>query len=145
MADFAADFATQVQIAADEMGADVASLYIAAGSQLVLRATFGLNPESVGAVRMGLNEGLTGLAYTSAKMLPVSEPAQHPRYCHFPESGEDEFHSYLGVPLPGRLGVLVFQTRAKHFYSQSEMRAAALWAEGLGAAWRASHRSREVA
>lgn len=141
----AADFATQVQIAADEMSVDVASLYIATGQELVLQATFGLQAASVGKVRMNLREGLTGLVYTSAKVLPVSEPAQHPRYCHFPESGEDEFHSYLGVPLPHGLGVLVFQTRAKHFYTQPEIRAAALWAERLGRAWALETRPRAVA
>lgn len=141
----AADFATQVQIAADEMSVDVASLYIAAGHELVLQATFGLQASSIGKVRMSLHEGLTGLAYTSAKVLPISEPAQHPRYCHFPESGEDEFHSYLGVPLPNRLGVLVFQTRARHFYSQSEIRAAVQWAERLGRAWDTASGDRAVA
>lgn len=136
-----ADFATQVQIAADEMSVDVASLYIAAGHELVLQATFGLQASSVGKVRMSLYEGLTGLVYTGGKVLPISEPAQHPRYRHFPESGEDEFHSYLGVPLPNGLGVLVFQTRARHFYSQSEIRAASLWAERLGRAWSAGNRA----
>jgi phosphotransferase system enzyme I (PtsP) len=125
------DLATQVQIAADEMGVDLASLYLFENNQLVLRATFGLTEESVGRVRMQLNEGLTGLVFTSGRVLPVSEPAQHPRYRFFPASGEEEFHSYLGVPLPEALGVLVFQTRASHFYSQAEVRAATLWAQRM--------------
>lgn len=140
-----ADYQTQVQIAADEMGVDVVSLYVAAGGDLVLAATFGLQPSSIGQVRMKLNEGLTGLAYTGGKPLPVSEPAQHPRFRHFPDSGEDEFHSYLGVPLPKRLGVLVFQTRAKHFYSQSEIRAAGFWAARLAADLEAESSRRAVA
>ena len=124
-----------VEVAADEMSVDVASFYVRENEDLVLRATFGLNQQSVGNLRLKLNEGLTGAAYTSGRPLPISEPASHPRYRFFPQSGEEEFHSYLGIPLPNGLGVLVFQTRQAHYYTQSEVRAAGLWAERMAREW----------
>src|SRR5438128_12010384 len=80
--------------------------------ELVLGATVGLKPESVGRVRMRLDEGLTGLV--AERMAPVMVPDafSHPRFKYFPESGEDPYRSFLGVPLVegGTLqGVLVVQ------------------------------------
>ncbi len=121
------DFATMVQIAADEMEVDVCSLYLREGDALVLEATFGLRATSVRRVSMRLDEGLTGHAYQSARPLSVSEPAQHPRYRYFPASGEEEFRSYLGIPLDREYGVLVFQTRGAHFFTRSQIQAAEGW------------------
>ncbi len=93
--------------------------------ELILSATVGLKSESVGRVRMLLDEGLTGL--TAQKMAPVMVPDafSHPRFKYFPESGEDPYHSFLGVPLVegGELqGVLVVQTMEPRTFSQSEVR-----------------------
>src|SRR5215467_193072 len=93
--------------------------------ELVLGATVGLKPESVGRVRMRLDEGLTGLV--AERMTPVMVPDafQHPRFKYFPEAGEDPYHSFLGVPLveSGDLqGVLVVQTVEPRNFSPSEIR-----------------------
>ena len=81
--------------------------------ELVLGATVGLKPESIGRVRMRLDEGLTGLVAEQMTPVMVADAFQHPRFKYFPEAGEDPYHSFLGVPLVegGALqGVLVVQT-----------------------------------
>ena len=94
---------------------DVCSVYLLEPdrSTLVLAATVGLRPESVGRVRMRLSEGLVGLVGEQVRPLVVDDATKHPRFRYFPEAGEDPYHSFLGVPLiDGGLlqGVLVVQT-----------------------------------
>src|SRR5438132_3275500 len=95
---------------------DVCSVYLLEPEQgqLVLGATVGLKPESVGRVRMRLDEGLTGLTAELMRPVMVQDASTHPRFKFFPETGEEPYHSFLGVPLVegGMLqGVLVVQTR----------------------------------
>lgn len=137
-----ADLETFVQIAADEMDVDVASLYMFELGELVLRATFGLKPDSVGRVRMSITQGLTGSTFFTNRVVHVADARRHPRFLYFPATGEEAFRSFLGIPLSGRQGVLVFQTREKHAFSPSEIRAAALWADRMTAEW---NRERAVA
>ncbi len=105
----------------------VCSVYILHPEQgeLVLGATVGLSRESIGQVRMRLDEGLTGL--TAEKMAPVvvADAFQHPRFKYFPDAGEDPYHSFLGVPLVegGELqGVLVVQNMEPRTFTQNEVR-----------------------
>src|SRR5262245_53896347 len=93
--------------------------------ELVLGATVGLKPESVGHVRMGLDEGLTGLVAEQMAPVMVEDAFTHPRFKYFPDAGEDPYHSFLGVPLieGGQLeGVLVVQTVEPRPFSASEVR-----------------------
>src|SRR5262249_35926513 len=93
--------------------------------ELVLGATVGLQADSVGRVRMRLNEGLTGLVAEKLAPVMVDDAFTHPRFKYFPEAGEDLYHSFLGVPLVegGALqGVLVVQTREPRLFSPSEVR-----------------------
>jgi phosphotransferase system enzyme I (PtsP) len=106
---------------------DVCSVYLLEPErgELVLGATVGLDPQSVGRVRMGLNEGLTGLVAERMAPVMVSDAFQHPRFKYFPEAGEDPYHSFLGVPLVegGALqGVLVVQTLEPRPFSPNETR-----------------------
>lgn len=106
---------------------DVCSVYVLEPElgELVLGATVGLKPESVGRVRMRLDEGLTGLTAQQMKPVMVEDAFQHPRFKFFPEAGEEPYHSYLGVPLVegGVLhGVLVVQTAEVRTFSQNEIR-----------------------
>jgi len=80
---------------------DVCSVYLleADRSNLVLAATVGLRPESVGRVRMRLTEGLVGLVGEQVRPQVVEDATTHPRFKYFPEAGEDPYHSFLGVPL----------------------------------------------
>ena len=94
-------------------------------SNLVLAATLGLHPRCIGTLRMPLNEGLTGLVAELVVPVAVDDVRNHPRFKYFKEAGEDEYHSFLGVPLVdhGLLqGVLVVQTKATRTYRENEIR-----------------------
>ncbi len=94
-------------------------------SMLILGATVGLKPEAVGRVRMRLDEGLTGLVAQQLAPVMVADAFDHPRFKYFPETGEDPYHSFLGVPLVegGTLqGVLVVQDVEPRTFSPSEVR-----------------------
>ena len=116
-----------VAIVAERMETEVCSLYIfdRQKNRLTLCATMGLDPESVGKVSMGINEGLTGLVIEKMSPVMAVDAMAHPRYKYFPETGEERFHSFLGVPLFERrmpLGVLVIQTSRRREFSRDEIR-----------------------
>ena len=99
--------------------------YVPDRKELVLGATVGLKPEAIGRVHMRLDEGLTGLVAQQMAPVAVADAFQHPRFKYFPESGEDPYPSFLGVPLVegGTLqGVLVVQTHERREFSASEVR-----------------------
>ncbi|MGB7217512.1 MAG: alpha-glucan family phosphorylase [Vicinamibacterales bacterium] len=96
-------------------GTDVCSVYLLEPDRanLVLAATVGLRPDSVGRVRMRLSEGLAGLVAEQMQPQVFADATRHPRFKYFPETGEDPYHSFLGVPIVDRgllQGVLVVQT-----------------------------------
>jgi phosphotransferase system enzyme I (PtsP) len=106
---------------------DVCSVYLleTERGELVLGATVGLAPSSVGRVRMRIDEGLTGLVAERMAPVMVDDAFQHPRFKYFPEAGEDPYHSFLGVPLVEAgvvLGVLVVQTVEPRAFSSGEAR-----------------------
>ena len=116
-----------VATVADRMETEVCSLYIfePQKKRLTLWATMGLDPESVGKVTMGTGEGLTGLVIEKMKPVAVIDALKHPRYKYFPETHEENFHSFLGVPLfekKAPIGVLVVQTLRRRQFSQDEIR-----------------------
>jgi phosphotransferase system enzyme I (PtsP) len=116
-----------VAIVAERMETEVCSLYILdrRKSRLTLRATTGLDEESVGKVSMGVSEGLTGLVIEKMSPVMVVDALAHPRYKYFPETGEERFHSFLGVPLIEKrmaVGVLVVQTSRRRQFSRDEIR-----------------------
>lgn len=116
-----------VEAIADGMQAEVCSLYLfdAQRERLVLRATMGLDRESVGRVSMRTTEGLVGLVIEKDEAVAVPDAISHPRYKYFPETGEERFHTFLGVPVQeGRqrpIGVLVAQTRARRKFTRTEI------------------------
>ena len=87
---------------------DVCSVYLldADRRHLELAATIGLEPSSVGRVRMRMDEGLVGLTAEQLAPLVVADATRHPRFKYFPEAGEDLYHAFLGVPMLDR-GLLV--------------------------------------
>jgi phosphotransferase system, enzyme I, PtsP len=116
-----------VTTVAERMQTEVCSLYIfdAKKNRLTLCATMGLDPESVGKVSMGIGEGLTGLVIEQMKPVMVIDALAHKRYKYFPETHEEHFHSFLGVPLFEKktpLGVLVVQTSRRREFSRDEIR-----------------------
>src|SRR6195256_1333458 len=106
---------------------DVCSVYLLEPDRanLVLAATIGLLPESVGRVRMHLSEGLAGLVAQQLRPQFVADAMTHPRFKYFREAGEDPYHSFLGVPVIDRgllQGVLIVQTIEPHVFSHDDVR-----------------------
>jgi starch phosphorylase len=113
-----------VRLIQSRFGTDVCSVYLLEPdrSTLVLAATVGLNPESVGKIRMRLNEGLVGLVGEQMEPLVIEHATTHPRFKYFREAGEDPYQSFLGVPLVDRgllQGVLVVQTLASRAFDDA--------------------------
>ena len=115
-----------IQIAAN-MVAEVCSVYVLRADQrLELYATEGLNREAVHLTTMHTGEGLVGLIAKSAEPLALSEAQDHPSFSYKPETGEDAYHSFLGVPIlrgGNTLGVLVVQNKVRRVYSEEEIEA----------------------
>ena len=116
-----------VGLIAGRFQSDVCSAYLLEPdrSNVVLAASVGLHPSCIGTLRMPLHEGLTGLVAEQVKPVAVTDVRSHPRFKYFLEAGEDEFHSFLGVPLVDRgvlQGVLVVQTREPRTYREHEIR-----------------------
>ncbi len=116
-----------VALIAARFRTDVCSAYLLEPdrSNLVLAATLGLHPRSIGSLRMPLHEGLAGLVAEQVKPVAVSDAPNHPRFKYFKESGEEEYHSFLGVPLIDRgilQGVLVVQTKEPRVFRDDEIR-----------------------
>src|SRR5216684_2469201 len=106
---------------------DVCSVYLLESDRasLVLAATVGLHPDSVGKVRMRIDEGLVGLVAQELKPLVVADATTHPRFKYFPEAGEDLYHSFVGLPVIERgilQGVLVVQTIESRLFADNEVR-----------------------
>src|SRR6266849_817200 len=117
-----------VSVIATGMEVEVCSLYLfdPQHERLVLRATLGLDRDSVGRVSMRVNEGLVGLAIELGQPVVVEDAISHPRYKYFPETGEERYHTFLVVPIQeGRhkpIGVLVAQTLRRRKFSKDEIR-----------------------
>jgi len=112
---------------AQNMVAEVCSLYVLrADSVLELYATEGLNPGSVHLAQLRLGQGLVGTIAASARPLNLTDAQKHPAFAYLPETGEEIYHSFLGVPVlrAGRtLGVLVVQNRTMRSYRDDEVEA----------------------
>jgi phosphotransferase system enzyme I (PtsP) len=93
---------------------------------LELYATEGLNREAVHQTVLNSHEGLVGLVASEASALNLSDAQSHPAFSYRPETGEEIYHSFLGVPIlraGNTLGVLVVQNRAKRNYVEEEVEA----------------------
>lgn len=112
---------------ANNMVAEVCSLYVLrADSVLELYATQGLNPTAVHSAQLRLGQGLVGTIAASARPLNLSNAQEHPAFAYLPETGEEIYHSFLGVPVlrAGRtLGVLVVQNKTMRTYRDDEVEA----------------------
>ncbi len=114
-----------VRVVAAEMVAEVCSAYIMrAGEVLELFATEGLRPEAVHRTRLRVGEGLVGAIAATARPLALADAQSHPDFAYRPETGEEIYHSLMGVPIlrGGRvLGVLVVQNRTLRHYDEDEI------------------------
>src|ERR1700730_4231413 len=116
-----------VVLIAANMVAEVCSVYVLrVDSTLELYATEGLNRDAVHHTVMRADEGLVGLVSSQASAINLSNAQAHPAFSFRPETGEEIYHSFLGVPVlraGNTLGVLVVQNRAKRTYSEEEVEA----------------------
>ncbi|MBB4479245.1 phosphoenolpyruvate--protein phosphotransferase [Rhizobium etli] len=112
---------------AGNMVAEVCSVYVLrADGVLELYATEGLNREAVHLAQLKMGQGLVGTIAASAQPLNLSDAQSHPAFRYLPETGEEIYHSFLGVPIlrTGRsLGVLVVQNKASRTYREEEVEA----------------------
>jgi len=116
-----------VEVIARRTGTDVCSIYLLEPriQRLTLRATTGLERRAVDKVAMSVGEGLTGMVMEKSEPVAVVDAISHPRYKYFPETGEERYHSFVGVPIADRstpLGVLVVQTLRRRKFSGHEIR-----------------------
>ena len=116
-----------VALIAARFGTDVCSAYLLEPdrSNLVLAATLGLRPRCIGTLRMPLHEGLVGLVAEQVLPVAVNDARKHPRFKYFKGSGEEDYRSFLGVPLIERgilQGVLVVQTKDPRTFQDDEIR-----------------------
>src|SRR5438105_3271079 len=113
-----------VVLIAANMVAEVCSVYVLrVDGTLELYATEGLKAEAVHQTVLRADEGLVGLVASEAKSLNLSDAQHHPAFSFRPETGEEIYHSFLGVPIlraGNTLGVLVVQNRAHRTYSEEE-------------------------
>ncbi len=113
-----------VQVAAN-MVAEVCSVYVMrADSRLELFATEGLAREAVHQTTLRVGEGLVGLIAETAEPLALADAQAHPSFSYKPETGEEIYHSFVGVPIlrgGNTLGVLVIQNRTKRTYTEEEV------------------------
>ena len=113
-----------VVLIAANMVAEVCSVYVLrVDGTLELYATEGLKPEAVHNTVLRADEGLVGLVASEANPINLSEAQSHPAFSYRPETGEEIYHSFLGVPIlraGNTLGVLVVQNRARRTYSEEE-------------------------
>jgi phosphotransferase system enzyme I (PtsP) len=116
-----------VVLIAANMVAEVCSVYVLRGdANLELYATEGLKREAVHQTVMRSDEGLVGLVSSQASAINLSNAQAHPAFSFRPETGEEIYHSFLGVPVlraGNTLGVLVVQNRARRTYSEEEVEA----------------------
>jgi len=115
-----------VRLVAKRMGTEVCSIYLLdkPAGLLQLKATKGLSRKAVGKVTLRVGEGLTGLVVEKRQVVNSREPEQDPRNRYFPETREELFHSFLGIPLFDRkvpIGALVVQTRAPREFTGEEV------------------------
>ncbi|HEY6256012.1 MAG TPA: phosphoenolpyruvate--protein phosphotransferase, partial [Xanthobacteraceae bacterium] len=113
-----------VVLIAANMVAEVCSVYVLrVDNTLELYASEGLNREAVHQTVLRQDEGLVGLVASEANPINLSEAQNHPAFSYRPETGEEIYHSFLGVPVlraGNTLGVLVVQNRARRTYSEEE-------------------------
>jgi phosphotransferase system enzyme I (PtsP) len=116
-----------VRLIAANMVAEVCSVYVLRSDNVLeLYATEGLKASAVHRATLTVGRGLVGLIAEDARPLNLPDAQSHPAFAYLPETGEEIYHSFLGVPIlrAGRtLGVLVVQNRSYRTYVEEEIEA----------------------
>jgi phosphotransferase system enzyme I (PtsP) len=115
-----------VQIIGEALTSEVCSIYLLRDGVLELFATRGLSQDAVHVTKLALGEGLVGTIARHVETLNLDEAAAHPEFAYKPETGEDVYHSFAGVPIVRReraVGVLCVQHEAPRRYDEVEIEA----------------------
>src|SRR5215210_3913705 len=115
-----------VDLIAEAMGSEVCSIYLLRDNYLELFATHGLRKEAVHVTRLRMGEGLVGTIAGEGRVLNLAEAAEHPAFIYRPETGEERFHSFAGVPivrLESPIGVLAVQHADPRSFEEVEIEA----------------------
>jgi phosphotransferase system enzyme I (PtsP) len=109
---------------AEAMHVDVCSIYLLdeRNQRYLLMASKGLNPEAVGHVSLHTSEGLVGLVGQREEIVNLDNAPKHERFMYLPETGEEIYNSFLGVPVMYRrkvMGVLVVQNKEPQDFSEA--------------------------
>ena len=114
------------EIIGETLHSEVCSIYLLREGMLELFATRGLNQSAVHVTKLGVGEGLTGTIAQNIETLNLAEAATHPEFQYRPETGEERFHSFAGVPIVRReraIGVLTVQHTDPRRYEEVEIEA----------------------
>jgi phosphotransferase system enzyme I (PtsP) len=117
---------TVVEVIGESLHSEVCSIYLLREGMLELFATRGLAQEAVHVTRMAIGEGLVGSIAARNETLNLAEAAAHPDFSYRPETGEDRFHSFAGVPIVRRersVGILCVQHVDPRRYEEIEIEA----------------------
>jgi phosphotransferase system enzyme I (PtsP) len=115
-----------VAIIGEATDSEVCSIYLLRDGVLELFATRGLAQEAVHVTKLALGEGLVGAIAQNMEVLNLDEAASHPDFAYRPETGEERFHSFAGVPIIRReraVGVLAVQHVEQRRYADVEIEA----------------------
>jgi phosphotransferase system, enzyme I, PtsP len=115
-----------VNIIGEATSSEVCSIYLLRDGVLELFATRGLAQEAVHVTKLALGEGLVGSIAERVEVLNLDEAAAHPDFAYKPETGEERFHSFAGVPIIRReqaVGVLCVQHLEPRRYEDIEIEA----------------------
>ncbi len=99
-------------------------LYYSDKQELVLKATHGLNPNSVNQVRMRIGEGLTGISLKEKRPICEGQARANPNFRFFPGIGEEKYESFLAVPIlrgSVEIGVMVVQSEKKNYFTLEDI------------------------
>ena len=114
------------EIAAN-LHAEVCSVYVLREDDVLeLYSNVGFNPDAVHLASLKVGEGLVGTIAETGRVVNLDDAQRHPAFAYLPETGEESYHSFLGVPMrrAGRaLGVVVVQDRARRLFGQDAVEA----------------------
>ncbi|MFW8591627.1 phosphoenolpyruvate--protein phosphotransferase [Glaciecola sp. 2405UD65-10] len=123
--DFPSALARLATMVKDTMGVDSCSIYLAnyATQKMLLAATDGLDKSAVGVVEIGFYEGLIGLIGDREEPINIENAPAHPRFKHYPEVKEDNYHAFIGTPIIHQrkvLGVISMQQQEIRRFSEDD-------------------------
>ncbi|MBC7985947.1 MAG: phosphoenolpyruvate--protein phosphotransferase [Sphingomonadaceae bacterium] len=113
-----------VEVIGEAVDSEVCSIYLLREGVLELFATRGLNQEAVHVTKLALGEGLVGQIAQHKRVLNLDEATSHPDFVYRPETGEEMYHSFAGVPIIHRekaVGVLAVQHAEARSYDEVEI------------------------